>query len=273
MDHTFDTPEPVDLYVELSSGTLVTQAAATDSTHVEISGPRAEEFDVRQDGRGISVIAPRSRLGFGGRDEHVVRVTLPTGSDLATRLGSADTEATGSYGTVKIKSGSGEVSLESADGPVIVESGSGDVTCEEVRGDLRIKSGSGDVELGEVHGTAGISTGSGDVRIGHPGGRAVLKTGSGDLRVRRLETDIALTTASGDLVIDQASSGAITAKSASGDVMVGIPQGTPVWTDLNTVTGTISSRLQSGVGQPADGQDHVELRATTVSGDILLRQA
>ena len=52
---------------------------------------------------------------------------------------------------------------------------------------------------------------------------------------------------------------------------VGIPAGTPVWTDVNTVTGSIASNLES-VGKPVDGQDHVELRATTVSGDVRLVQ-
>ena len=61
------------------------------------------------------------------------------------------------------------------------------------------------------------------------------------------------------------------AKGASGDVRVGIPSGLPVWTDLSTVSGSIRSSLE-GAGQPAEGQDHVELRAKTVSGDIVLTQ-
>ena len=44
-----------------------------------------------------------------------------------------------------------------------------------------------------------------------------------------------------------------------------------MWTDISTVSGAIHSNLE-GVGQPAEGADHVELRAKTVSGDIILRQ-
>jgi hypothetical protein len=50
---------------------------------------------------------------------------------------------------------------------------------------------------------------------------------------------------------------------------VGIPAGTPVWTDISSLTGRIHSTL-SGAGQPAEGQDHVEVRATTVSGNVSL---
>ncbi len=270
-ERSFPTPEPVELYAELGSGNLTTAAAETAETQVRITGPRADEFEVGQSGRTISVIAPKQRFGFGGNDRHDVSVSLPTGSDLVVRKGSADLTATGSYRTVKVKSGSGDVEIDTTTGPTVIDSGSGEIICHRVESDLRIKSGSGDVELGEVLGSAGISTGSGDVDLGRAVGKAVLKTGSGDLEVQRMESDLQLNTASGDLVVRHASRGRLTAKSASGDVVVGIPEGTPVWTDVNTVTGSVSSNLAS-TGKPAEGQDHVELRATSVSGDIRLQQ-
>jgi DUF4097 and DUF4098 domain-containing protein YvlB len=271
MHQTFDTPEPVALYVELGSGRVTTEATDTDRSVVEIDGPRAEEFLVELSGRQLSVIAPKGRYFGMGSDDHVVRVVVPTGSDLATKTGSADTEATGTLGTVKLKTGSGDVELERADGVVVVDSGSGDIRCHEAGAEVRIKSGSGDVDLGDVRGTTGISTGSGDVVIGVVRERTVIKTGSGDLELKRSEADVSLTTASGDLTIGHAPRGKITAKNVSGDVRVGIPAGTPVWTDVNTVTGSVASNLESA-GKPAEGQDYVELRATTVSGDVRLVQ-
>jgi len=65
--------------------------------------------------------------------------------------------------------------------------------------------------------------------------------------------------------------GRVSAKGASGDVVVGIPAGVPVWTDITTVSGRIRLDLQ-GAGQPEEGQDHVELRARTVSGDVVLTE-
>lgn len=63
----------------------------------------------------------------------------------------------------------------------------------------------------------------------------------------------------------------VTAKNVSGDVRVGIGSGTPVWTDVSTVTASVANWLTS-VGKPPDGQDYVELRASTVSGDVHLSQ-
>jgi DUF4097 and DUF4098 domain-containing protein YvlB len=269
--HTFETPDPIELQVELGSGTVHTEAGDTDRTEVSITGPRADEFDVGQHGRTIVVVAPRQRFGFGGSDHHDVRVRLPQDSDLTVKLGSADLVAAGRYGAARVKTGSGDVEIETSTGPTVVDSGSGEVRCDRVEGELRLKSGSGDVEIGEVLGKAGISTGSGDVTVGRAADKAVLKTGSGDLQVQRMESDLQLNAASGDMLVRHASRGRLTARTASGDVLVGIPDGTPVWTDVNTVTGSVSTDI-SGVGKPAEGQDHVEVRATSVSGDIRIHQ-
>lgn len=271
MQQTFQTPDPVALYVELGSGDLAVEATETDESRVEVSGPRADEFTVELSGRHLAVLAPKGRFLGIGNDSHTVRVVVPTGSDLATKTGSADTETVGTLGVVKLKTGSGDVEVERAEGPLVVDSGSGDIRCHEAGAEIRIKSGSGDVDLGDVRGTAGISTGSGDVVIGVVHERTVVKTGSGDLELKRTESDVNLTTASGDLVIGHAPRGKITAKNVSGDVRVGIPAGTPVWTDISSVSGSVASNLQSA-GKPADGQDYVELRATTVSGDVQLVQ-
>jgi DUF4097 and DUF4098 domain-containing protein YvlB len=270
MHTSFDTTESVHLYVELGAGHLTVAAEEVDTTTVDIHGPRSEEFKVEQSGRSVSVVAPRGRF-FGFGDDHAVRIVVPTGSDLAAKAGSADTETTGTLGLVKLKSGSGTVEIEHAERSVMVESGSGDVRGHELGADVRIKSGSGDIDLGDVRGTVSISTGSGDVVIGQAQGTVVAKSGSGDLEVKRSSADVSLTTASGDVTLGHVPQGKVTAKNVSGDVRVGIPEGTPVWTDVSSVSGDVASNLVSA-GKPAEGQPYVELRATTVSGDVVLRQ-
>jgi DUF4097 and DUF4098 domain-containing protein YvlB len=116
-----------------------------------------------------------------------------------------------------------------------------------------------------------ISTGSGDVEIGTTNGNAVVKTGSGDLQVVTANADVSLSTGSGDLSIGSVRRGRVSVKGASSDLHIGIPAGTPVWADINTVTGSVRSNVES-VGAPQEGQEHVELQARTVSGDITLRE-
>ena len=81
-----------------------------------------------------------------------------------------------------------------------------------------------------------------------------------------------MSTGSGDLVIGTANRGRVTAKGASGDVHVGVPAGVPVWTDVSTVSGRIRSEPRPAPASPRTGADYVELRAKTVSGDIVLTE-
>jgi DUF4097 and DUF4098 domain-containing protein YvlB len=273
MERSFDTPEPVSLYVELEKGSLAVLAEDTSTAEVEVVGSHADEVDVRLDGRQLSVVAPRPRVGFFGGNEPALTITatVPTGSDLVTKTGSADQRAEGGFGLARVKSGSGDVSLDRHTGPVVVDTGSGDVSVRVAGADLRVKSGSGDVEVGEAAGTVGISTGSGDVRIGTTAAAAVVKSGSGDLTVANAATDLSLSSASGDLEVGAIRRGSLSAKNTSGDVRIGIPAGIPVWTDVSSLSGRIGSDLQ-GAGQPGPGEDHIEVRARTTSGDIVLRQ-
>jgi DUF4097 and DUF4098 domain-containing protein YvlB len=152
-----------------------------------------------------------------------------------------------------------------------LETGSGDITVDVVRGRLQVKSGSGDVTLDRVHAPVQVATGSGDVVVVSADGPVTVKSGSGDARVRETHRDVSLTTASGDVVVDLAHRGQVSAHNVSGDIRVGVPAGLPVWTDVTTMSGHVRSDLE-GAGEPAEGQDFLELRARTVSGDVHLEQ-
>jgi len=273
MERTFATPEPVELYVELGKGDLEVTTDSVEESRVHISGHHADEAVVELDGRQLRVLAPRQRAGFfgGGEQSLDVVVFIPHGSALVTRTGSADQVARGTYSSARVKSGSGDVRLDRITGHAVIDTGSGDIAVDEVGGELRTKSGSGDVAITRVAGNAGVSTGSGTVQLGTTNGSVVLKSGSGDLSVQQAHGDLSLSSASGDLIVATQHRGALSAKNVSGDVRVGIPAGIPVWTDVSTVTGRIGSDLE-GAGQPGPGEDHVEIRATSVSGDITLRQ-
>ena len=270
--YEFETHEPVELYVELGKGEVIVTATDTTQTTVEVVGRESEQVEVRQDGRQISVISPKgNRSFFGGEPAYTVTISLPVHSNTVIKTGSADVTLDGTFGHGQIKSGSGDCRLDTFDGPLVVETGSGDVVLSRAGAELRVKSGSGDVDVAQADGILSVSTGSGDVEIGTTHGQAVVKTGSGDLEIRHASDGVSMSTGSGDMKIGTATKGKFSAKGASGDVLIGVPAGIPVWTDLTTVSGTIHSDLR-GAGQPEPGADYIELRAKTVSGDIQLHE-
>jgi DUF4097 and DUF4098 domain-containing protein YvlB len=269
-EYHFETHRPVNLVVEISKGNVRVQCTDTTETTVVVEGKHAEDVVVQQHGDAITVTEPGRGRIFGDNSLRV-DVVVPERSNPAVRTGSADIQVEGRAGDAQLRSGSGDVTAEIVEGHLLVETGSGQIRIDDVHGDLRIKSGSGDVEIGEAGGTAAVSTGSGDVQIDTTRGTTVVKTGSGDLLLGSAHDDTSFSTGSGDATVDRVERGRITVKGASGDVSIGVPAGVPVWTDITTVTGAIRSDLQ-GAGQPQEGQDHVEVRAKTVSGDIVLAE-
>ncbi|WP_374457030.1 DUF4097 domain-containing protein [Nocardioides sp.] len=273
LDLTFDTPEPIALYVENGRGSVDVTATDTTETTVRITGERAEEYDVRDLGDRIAIIAPKRSGGFLGKDARAeIVVEVPVASGLNAKVGSSDLAAHGRFDDTRVDSGSGDVSLDVVDGETVVQSGSGDVVAEHLAGDARIKSGSGDVLVRRADSRLLVTTGSGDVRIEATGDELAVKTGSGDALVGHLAGEAIFTTGSGDLVVHRVEAGRVTAKTASGDVRIGVVPGTPVWTDVRTASGRLASDLPS-TGEPAPDQPYLEVRATTASGDVTLHQA
>lgn len=271
MDRTFETPTPPDLSVEIGSGRVEVMAGETNGrTLITVTGKGAEETTVEQQGNSIAVIGPRSRHGFSftfGSNQMTVRVTAPRGSTLSTKLGSADLVATGTLAQCSLRSGSGDTQLEDI-GTLEVISGSGDLQVEKVTGSVTARNGSGDIRLGTVSGSVEAVTGSGDILAGEVAGEVSAKSGSGDVRIERCH-GARITTASGSIAVDRLDGGSLEARSASGDVGVGVAPGLPAWTDIHTLTGDVNSTLES-LGQPADGAPFVELRLRSVSGDIIV---
>ncbi|GAA4669972.1 DUF4097 family beta strand repeat-containing protein [Nocardioides nanhaiensis] len=272
LEHVVDTPQPVHLYVEVPAGSVRVHLTDTTTSRVELSGRDAEQVSVTLEGDDLAVVAPKHASRLLGRQHEVdVVVTVPEASDVAGRTGSGDITVTGEAGRVALRSGSGDVLVEVVGGEGRVETGSGAVRVGQVRDELAVKCGSGDVVLDLVEAATVVSTGSGDVVVARAAATVAVKTGSGDIRVVDALDDVRTTTGSGDLELVTVHRGRVGAKTASGDVRVGVVAGVPVFTDIQTVSGRISSGLQGG-GRPTEGQDHVELRATTVSGDVVLTE-
>lgn len=275
--HEFPVTAPVRLRVEFGAGEIAINAEQTDRVTVDLSGSNeagqalVDESVVEQRGDEVVVDVPR-RTGFLRRNPQVVlRVAVPEGSRIDVRTDSGELETTGRLGEAKVKTGSGDIRIEHA-GDLNVQSGSGDVSVGAAEGTATLSTGSGDVTARELGGPARVSTGSGDIRVERVDGPLQANSGSGDLEVDSAASDVNLNTASGDQHVTRVARGRVKLNSASGDIHVGVTDGTPVWLDVNTLSGAVSSAL-SGGEPPVEGEDSVEMRVNTVSGDITLARA
>jgi DUF4097 and DUF4098 domain-containing protein YvlB len=268
MRHEFTATVPQHLHVELRSGDLVLRAEEGDHVVVELRGSDATDVRVHQESDTVSVVAPK-RAGFFTGSGVEVRVTVPLGTHLVTELGSADVTATGAFGRVRVATGSGSVRLHEVREAAAVRTGSGDIEIGTIGEEADLRTGSGRITVDRIGGSGRLTTGSGDITVGSAAAPVVLKSGSGDLEVTRADGDAALKTASGDLVVGRIARGSAQLENVSGDIRICVPDGTPVWTDCSTTTGHVTSDLTPR-GAPAQGQDYVEVRAKTLTGDIHL---
>ena len=249
---THHTPDGVRLELRLSAGRCEIETADTDETVVEaepMNGRSAsrdaadalvETLSTRSEGGHKLVVAmPKLRRLVPGLNEAqvLVRIRAPHGAELEAGTASADIVVHGRLGATDVRTASGDVSIGTAEH------------------DTEVKTASGDVRVGVLRGAGGVNTMSGDVTV------------------REASAPLTVNTMSGDVNIERVAAGAIQLRSMSGDLRAGIARGATLFVDANSASGDVRSELPVSGSAPAGGQPDVELRATSLSGDIVVVRA
>jgi Putative adhesin len=260
---TFQTPEPILAYVEVVAGSVRLRAGDRDDTVVEVR-PRdpsraadvrvAEQARIDFDHGKLTVSAGRKILSLGRGGAVDIDIALPTRSRLQASSASATVHAEGVLGDCRFSSASGDMRVATVEGNIKADTASGDVAAHSVRGNAVISTASGDATIGQLEGDLKFQAASGGITIGRLHGNAKAQT------------------ASGSVAVATAVNGAFTAQTSSGEVEVGIPEGTAARLDLATSSGVVSNGLEPSEG-PAEGDERLVVHARTGSGDILVRRA
>ena len=257
---TFATPNALHLELRIPAGEIQVDTADIAETTVEIRGERdpddfrIELTDLHEGGHRLVVEQSRRRaFSLGWTRELRVRVLAPFGASVQAETGSADLGARGKIGALSLKSGSGDVAFD------------------VVEGNASVKVASGDVEGNHVFGDLSANSASGDIRVDRVDGEVVAHSASGDVSIDSAEGPVRVATASGDVKVGGLVHGEATLRSVSGDIDVSVARGTRLWMDLSSVSGDTVSELAMGDGLGGAENAALELRATSVSGDIRLR--
>jgi hypothetical protein len=259
----FPANEPIDLFVRLGGGVVVVIAEERVTAAVDIypydssegSLHAADDTIVEQRGGRLRIEVPQSHGGWLLRRGPRVRadVRIPLDSSVQARVGSADVLCEGRLGSLTVTTGSGDIRVAEVGGDLSVDTGSGDLRVEHVAGVLRLNCASGHLLATRVC------------------GEIVANSASGDVHIENSHGPVRATTASGDVHLGATHAGPVRIDSASGDVTVGVPAGTWVWLDLNTVSGSTSSELDMMPTSPErDGV--LTLQVRTISGDISVQR-
>lgn len=251
LEQTFTIPLPLTLEVVIPSGDIDIETADGGEARVVVDGDERllEEVEIRQDGNRI-VVAYRGKAKFGFSfapfslvwdNQLKVRATIPHGGSVKIKTASADTKIAGRLDSLDVNAVSGDVHVRG-----------------EITGAATLKTVSGDAELGSVGGNLSLQSVSGDLRVGPVGGSAETKTVSGDIR------------------FDVVSAGDVRFTSVSGDIEIGIAEGSVLDVDAGSTSGDLSSEVPLGsepVGGGGDGGPTVVVRGRTISGDVRVFRA
>jgi hypothetical protein len=291
----FATPGPVVLELRIPAGRVQVQTADQADTVVELEALRDNEASIAAveatriefreraaGGQEVLVHVPNDtrgfevagiRIGLVRSPEVLVRVSCPPGTSLDAEAGSADVECHGRFGPTKVSTASGDVELEDVDGEAQVSTASGDVELGRISARTRVNTASGDVEIDRIGGDGEVSLASGDVVVNTAEGPLEVTSASGDVVVRDAAASLRIKTASGDQRVDSVTQGEVTLASASGDIQVKVRRGTRVWIDARSRSGDTTSDLEVGDTPPDESGPTVELRASSMSGDIHIGRA
>lgn len=282
---TFKTPGAVRLDIRNGAGEVRLDAGSIDGeTTVTLEPLRDNEASIeavqtarvelheRADGQDVVVDVRGQRRFFRGA-EVLVAVTCPQEPIVEVKTGSADIEGRGLFKRADVETGSGDVQFTDISGDAEVSAASGDVQISLIGGEARLNTASGDIQVGMIGGDARLNSASGDVMIRTAGGRLEVNTASGDVQIKEALAAVSANSASGDQQVGSVFHDSVNLRSASGDIRVGIKEGSRLFVDARSRSGDVSSELPVSDVPPEGDAPLVELRANTMSGDITIHRA
>jgi hypothetical protein len=277
---SFDTPQPISVSIEIAAGGIHVTAGERTTTVVDVqpSDP-SDAADVRA-AEGTRVEYARQRLtikspkqGFRLRRGGSVDVTieLPAGSHVDGTAGWADFDCDGRLGDCRLRTGLGRIRVAHA-GALNAKTASGDVDIDLATGHAEIRTASGDVRVRELAHTAVVKSANGDTRVGRAAGDLRVGTANGSITVDCAQTNVAAKTARGDVRLGEVVRGSVVLETHSGDLEVGVREGTSAWLDVSAVAGRVRNGLEAA-DAPDPSAPTVEVSARTTSGDVTIRRA
>lgn len=274
---TFDTPGPITAIVEVAGAQV--RVTATDRTETVVL---VEPIDTAN--RKDVKVAENTKVEFadgqllvktktpGDKNGSVaITIDLPTGSSLVAHLAYSAVNTEGSLGASELHLASGQVQLDRV-GALKANIASGEVAIGQIAGRADIDGGAFALRIGAALGAVGFRSSGGQIRIGHAAADLDLSGASCDFDIDRADGSVTAESASGALRIGRMTSGQAKLKNASGDIEIGISEGTAVSVDVNSERGAVHNFVSSQ-GEPGPSDAKVSVFARTRHGDITIQRA
>jgi putative adhesin len=274
----FDTPGPIAATVVVGGAQVrVTASDRTDT--VVLVGPidKASRSDVK--------VASKTKVDFAGgqlsvkttvsgdkNGSVVITIDLPAGSSLVAYLAHSSVHADGSFGECELHMASGRVQLDRISA-LQANIAAGEVTIGHIAECANIDGGAFAMRISEVKDTVKLSsTGAGQTWIGHASADLDLSSAHGGFDIDRADGNVTAKTADGAIRIGRLTRGQAELMNRSGNIEVGISEGTAARVDANSERGSVRDSVPAQEN-PDTRDNKVTVRARTRYGDIIIQPA
>ena len=148
----------------------------------------------------------------------------------------------------------------------------GEVAIGHVAGRADIEGSVVAVRISEAEGTVGLSSSGGQIWIGHAAADLDLSSGSGGFDIDRADGSVTAKTGDGAIRIGRLTRGRAELLNGSGNIEVGISEGTAASVDVNSERGAVHNFISSPGSADPSGRK-VMVHARTRHGDIIIQRA
>jgi hypothetical protein len=275
---TFDTPGPIAATVAVGGARVrVTASDRTDTVVLVEPIDQANTKDVRVAGQ-TKVDFAAGRLSVkttvsGDKDGSVaITIDLPAGSSLGAYLAHSTVHADGSLGECELHMASGQVQLDRISA-LQANIAAGELTIGHIAERASIDGAAFALRIGEVSNTVKLSsTGAGQAWIGHAAADLDLSSAHGGFDIDRADGSVTAQTADGAIRIGRLTHGQADLMNRSGNIEVGIGQGTAARVDANSERGVVRNTVPAQENPHTPGSE-VTVHARTRYGDIIIHPA
>lgn len=274
---TFTTPEPIAATVQVAGAQVrVTASDRTDTVVLVEPINKASESDVEvaektkvdfADGR----LSVKTTVSGDKNGSVAITIDLPAGSSLVAHLANSSVDGAGAFGECELHTASSRVQLDRVDA-LQADIAAGEVAIGHIAGRADVEGSVVAMRISEANGAVTLSSASGQIWIGHATADLDLSSASGGFDIDRADGSVTAKTGDGAIRIGRLTRGQAQLANSSGDIEVGISEGTAARVDADSKRGSVRNSLPSQ--ENLDTVDEkVTVHARTRHSDIIIQRA
>jgi hypothetical protein len=274
---TFDTPGPIAATVVVGGAQVrVIASDRTDTVVLVEPIDKASKKDLKVAGKtkvefAAGQLSVKTTVSGDENGSVVITIDLPAGSSLVAYLAHSRVHADGSLGECELHMASGQVQLGRI-GALQANIAAGQVTIGHIAGRATIDGAAFAMRISEVKDAVRLSSSGGQTWIGHASAGLDLSSGSGGFDIDRADGGVTATTDNGAIRIGRLTRGQAELLNGSGNIEVGIGEGTAARVDATSERGSVRNSVPSQEN-PDTPDNTVTVHARTRHGDIIIQRA